>query len=230
MAAVVNVRSVGGKKNKKKIKKREILCLANSWKPGGRCVAGLLPDGSWIRPVTATGNGSLAPQMCMLDVGRPVRALDVVRVGVKRAEPRLHQPENWVITDKRWKFVDARDPSEVQDFLDGALTDEPELFGTTSNKVAWSRIQQRGTDSSLALVKAANPAFGWNPHKPSQRRARFVYRGFTYDLPITFEFDLLPTGEQEHLSASTWYFTISLGEPYEGGCFKLIAGAIEAPA
>ncbi|MYJ35634.1 MAG: hypothetical protein F4071_06815 [Acidimicrobiaceae bacterium] len=180
--------------------------------------------------MTATEGGTLTSAMCTLDKGRPVRALDVVRVGVTQPEPRLHQPENWVITGKRWKLVETRNLDDIQDFLDGALTDEPELFGTTSNKVAWSRIQRRGTDSSLALVKAKNPTFGWNPHKPSQRRAKFVYRGFTYDLPITFEFDLPPTGEQEHRSASTWYFTISLGEPYEGSCFKLIAGALEAPA
>ena len=57
MTAIVKVKSVGAKKNKKskKNKKREILCLANSRKPGGRCVAGLLPDGIYreadVKPV-----------------------------------------------------------------------------------------------------------------------------------------------------------------------------------
>ena len=118
MTAIVKVASVGAKKNKKskkskkskKNQKKEMLCLANSRKPGGRCVAGLLPDGSWIRPVTATGGGSLTSAMCRLDKGRPVGALDVVRVGVTQPEPRLHQPENWIITDKRWKLVETRKP------------------------------------------------------------------------------------------------------------------------
>ena len=206
-----------------------MLCLANSWKHHGRCVAGLLPDGSWIRPVTATEDGSLAPAMCTLDIGRPVRALDVVLIGVKRPEPRLHQPENWVIKDESWKFVDARDFSKVQDLLDEALTDEPSLFGTKTNRVSWAQIQERPPSSSLALVKAKRPVFGRSLLKPTQRRARFKYRGIEYDLPITFEFDLPRQGNERHRSKSTWYFTISLGEPYAGDCFKLIAGALEAP-
>ena len=229
------MKSVGAKKKnkrKQKNKKKQMLCLANSWKHGGRCVAGLLPDGSWIRPVTATGDGSLAAPMCMLDIGRPVRALDVVLFGVERPEPRLHQPENWAITDKQWKFVDARELSEVQDFIDGALTDEPALLGTNTNKVTWAQIQERPPSSSLALVKVKRPVFGRNPDKPEQRRARFEYRGVEYDLPMTFEFDRPRLGEDSHRSNSTWYFTISLGEPWKkqgSDCFKLIAGALEAP-
>lgn len=220
---------MGGKKNKK----RKMLCLANSRKPGGRCVAGLLPDGSWIRPVTATQGGSLTPAMCTLDKGRPVQALDVVRVGVAKHEPRLHQPENWVITDKRWKLVETRDLSDIQDFLDGALTDEPELLGTKTNKVTRAQIQEHPPSSSLALIKVNHPVFDRNSDNPWQRRARLEYHGVEYYLPITFEFDLPRPGEPRHRSNSTWYFTISLGEPWAeqgGACFKLIAGALEAPA
>ena len=97
------MKSVGDKKQKhkknktkQKNKKKQMLCLANSWKGGGRCVAGLLPDGSWIRPVTATGDGSLAAPMCTLDTGRRVRALDVVLFGVKRPEPRLGKLYRWL--------------------------------------------------------------------------------------------------------------------------------------
>lgn len=235
MTAIVKVKSVGAKKNKKgkKNKKREMLCLANSRKPGGRCVAGLLPDGSWIRPVTATEGGSLTSAMCTLDKGRPVRALDVVRVGVTQPEPRLHQPENWVITGKRWKLVETRNLDDIQDFLDEALTDEPELLGTKTNRVTRAQIQEHPPSASLALIKVNHPVFGWSPNKSSQRRARFEYHGVGYDLPITFEFDLPQQGEQRHRSNSAWYFTISLGEPWEeqgGACYKLVACALEAPA
>lgn len=239
VTTIGSVRSMGAKKkNKRKQEnkqKKQMLCLAYSWKHGGRCVAGLLPDGSWIRPVTATGDGSLAPSMCILDVGRPVRALDVVRVGVERPEPRLHQPENWVITDKKWKFVDSPDFSEVQDLLDRALTDEPELLGTKTNRVTGSQIRDLPPSSSLALVKVRRPNFVMvkSSNNREQRRARFNYRGVDYDLPMTFEFDLPRPGKGRHRSKSTWYLTISLGEPWEeqgGDCFKLVACALEAPS
>lgn len=211
---------------------QRMLCLANSRKFNGRCVAGLLADGSWMRPVTATEDGSLAPAMCMLDIGRPVQSLDVVLVSVEYRDPRLHQPENWIVADGPWRFLRTRNLSEVRDFLDGVLTDDPELLGTRTNKVTWAELRQNPPSSSLALVKAARPVFTRNPHKRSQRRARFKHHGSTYDLPITFDIEL-PDADQDHRSASDWYFTISLGEPWEeqgSDCFKLVAGALEAPA
>jgi hypothetical protein len=40
----------------------EIICLANSRKHSGRCVAGLRTDGQgWIRPVGPSDNGTLFP-------------------------------------------------------------------------------------------------------------------------------------------------------------------------
>ena len=57
----------------------------------------------------------------------------------------------------------------------------------------------------------------------------FEYRGVGYDLPMTFQ---IYHDEDSHRSNSTWYFTISLGEPWKergSDCFKLIAGALEAP-
>ena len=209
-----------------------MLCLANSRKPGGRCVAGLKKNGSWIRPVTNTKIGALAHDTSVLDAGRPVQPLDVVRLRVERHAPRPHQPENWIVADEPWELVREVQIADVEAFLDGVLTGKPSLFGTTTNKVTWTQIEADGTDSSLALVKAARPVFGRSLLKPAQRRATFVYRGFTYDLPITFDFELPPEGEQDHRSASNWYFTISLGEPWEehgSNCFKLVACALEAP-
>ena len=85
-------------------------------------------------------------------------------------------------------------------------------------------------DASLALVKVMEPEFHWSPSNPAQRRASFDIGGVSYDLPITFEFGLPAQGEASHRSRSSWYLTISLGEPYArqgNDCFKLIAGAIE---
>ena len=50
---------------------------------------------------------------------------------------------------------------------------------------------------------------------------------------MTFESDLPRLGEERHRSNSTWYFTISLGEPWQeqgSDCFNLVACALEAPA
>ncbi len=205
----------------------EMLCLANSRKHGRRCVAGVLTDGTWVRPVSATEDGALAESDCRLDAGRPVRPLDVVRFSVERDEPRPHQPENRLITDEQWQLLRSRDLADVASFLDGCAYDKPSIVGTTSRSVSWEEVQREGVTESLALVKVAEPMFDWSEYNPTQLRATFTYAGTTYDLPNTFE-DALPLGR----SSSEWYLTISLGEPFArqgNDCYKLVAGAIEIP-
>ncbi len=136
------------------------------------------------------------------------------------------------MTDDQWILLRTRRVLDVAEFLDAVAVQGPELCGTTTERVAWSQIEQSGTDASLALVKAVGPQFHWSPSSPTQRRASFYLGGVAYDLPITFEFELPAQGEASHRSKLAWYFTISLGEPYArqgNDCFKLIAGAIEAP-
>ena len=205
----------------------EMLCLANSRKYGRRCVAGMLGDGSWIRPVSETEDGSLPESACRLDEGRPIQPLDVVELAVAKADPRPHQPENWLITDEPWKLLRTRAISDITSFLNRHICDEPSIFGTRGRSVSWAQIRIRGVDHSLALVKVTRPLFRWSEWNPTQLRAVFPYRGRTYDFPMTFE-DRPPPGR----SASAWYLTISLGEPLERqgkDCYKLVAGAIEIP-
>lgn len=211
----------------------EMLCLANSWKYGGRCVAGVQNDGSWIRPVSDTEDGSLNGNSCLMRGGRPVRVLDVVRLRVQSPDPRPHQPENWIVTDDEWVLLRSRNVHEVSEFLDSVTVQGPSLFGTTTERVTWSQIQESESNPSLALVKAQRPRFHWSQSNPTQRRASFALGGVSYDLPMTFEFELPAKGEANHRSQSSWYFTISLGEPFArqgNDCFKLIAGAIEIPS
>ncbi len=203
--------------------KVDMLCLANSWKKSpGRCVAGIrLDDGSWIRPVSETQDGELSPDQCTLDIGRQVRPLDVVRVYVREADPRPHQPENWRVTDRRWRLRRMMSLSDAKGTLQEALEKhESGIFGTSTDNVPHPTAR---IESSLTMVKATAPEFRWG-RKWRQKRAVFSHRGVTYDLVMTFE-DAPPVGQ----SQSEWYFTISLGEPYYGSCYKLIAGAIEVP-
>ena len=170
----------------------EMLCLANSWKSGGRCVAGVrLNDRSWIRPVSDTEDGSLSESACQLDVGRAVQPLDVVRLRVRGPEPRRHQPENWIVTDDQWVLVGIKTVQEVGALLDSMTVEGPDLLGTSSGSVTWRQIQDSELRASLALVKPVESEFCWRPRpgKEPQPRAVFQLAGVRYDLPITFEFD-----------------------------------------
>lgn len=207
----------------------DILCLANAWKTGGRCIAGIrMDEGSWVRPVSDTKDGELTADQCTMDVGRQVAPLDVVRVHLDSPTPRPHQPEDWLISGRQWRLQSRLDIMEAKKILKKASeSHDGGIFGTATDRVALSQIDSlpgRRIASSLTVVRATAPEFTWG-RKRQQRRAVFGHAGVTYDLAMTFE-DRPPVGK----SASKWYFTISLGEPFRGNCFKLVAGAIEVPS
>ncbi|WP_420625655.1 dual OB domain-containing protein [Candidatus Poriferisodalis sp.] len=212
----------------------EVLCLANSRKLGGRCFAGLTSDGAWVRPVTATPKGELPNEVCILDTGKRVRPLDIVKMKLKRHEPRSYQPENWIVGKKEWNFVRAQTIGNVHELLDDACADDSPIFGTRTDRVTWPRIQEAPLKASLTLVRASRPRFYIRQRfgSSTQTRVRFVHGGFEYDLSVSFEFTL-PHSDLRHYEPSTnWYLTISLGEPFAdqgNSCFKLVAGALEIP-
>jgi len=59
-------------------------------------------------------------------------------------------------------------------------------------------------------------------NKNPQRRGMFWYNNIRYDLPIT---DLKFENMQEQILYNR-FLVISLGEPYEGYCYKIIASII----
>ena len=115
---------------------------------------------------------------------------------------------------------------EAKELLERASeTHDSGIFGTTTDRISTSDIDLRlhGLESSFTLVKARVPEFQWG-RKWSQRRAAFDHCGITYNLVMTFEDS--PQVGQSH---SNWYFTVSLGEPFHGNCYILVAAAIEIP-
>jgi len=65
-----------------------ILCLANSNKMRGTCIAGLRVDGGgWIRPVARTTHGELYPVHYILDHGSCPQLFDLLRIHLTDPSP-----------------------------------------------------------------------------------------------------------------------------------------------
>ena len=83
------------------------ICLANSRKLSGRCVAGIRTDGQgWVRPVSKKPYGTLSSDDYRLEGTREAGLLDVITVDFAGLRPEPHQQENMVLGRERWSMLD----------------------------------------------------------------------------------------------------------------------------
>lgn len=224
----------------------DIICLANSRKLGGKCVAGVRLDGrGWVRLVSGTGDGSLSALQCQLSqVGREVQVLDIISVRLLSPSPKPHQPENWLIADEPWRLARRPLSRRVLRMLDDYIVHGPELLRGKTDRVPFSWLSTDPAEASLALVEPENLCF-YATHsfrgKP-QLRATFRLGSQEYNLVVTDVFweglllSQLPVGVSlpfesmpELHSKYRVLLTISLGEPLHGYCYKLVAAVILLP-
>ena len=89
---------------------KKILCLANSRKLNGRCIAGKeivvgRPD-SWLRPVSSRENEEISEYERQYKDGSDPRVMDIIDVPLIKAVPRYYQQENWLLdSEKYWKRI-----------------------------------------------------------------------------------------------------------------------------
>jgi hypothetical protein len=211
------------------------VCLANSRKRSGRCLAGkAIYNGTyskWIRPVTEHPSEELQNSEHCLQSGKDAAILDLIEIKLHEPKGKLHQQENWLMdTSVPLKKNGSMTVEEVS-----KLVDTPEtLWGTgtstksgVNNCVPLSEISKH--TSSLYLVKVSNFKVEIrNFFGKRDMRGFFSYGGHKYKLSITdlhFELRFVDKPHGDYEIEST-LLTVSLGENYEGSFYKLIAGII----
>src|SRR4051812_18419224 len=108
--------------------RKTIVCLANSRKWQGRCIAGMEWDGrkagAWVRPVTAMEKGALMQQR-ICGNGRDPQLLDLVEIEFAAPQQHPFQPENHAIDPRsQWKHrgsVSAKDMLPFVEIVKGPL-------------------------------------------------------------------------------------------------------------
>ena len=124
--------------------------------------------------------------------------------------------------------------------LDAALTDELYIFGRPGDRIGVEDVQNHPLTESLALVAPRELSFVSTSTRAGmpQARLRFSHRGYIYNLAVTdpsWEFRISSQGEGRYspadmdVDAGRLLLTISLGEPFEGACYKLVAAIFERP-
>jgi hypothetical protein len=212
----------------------EMIILAKSKKLGGKCIAGLRIDGGgWVRPVAPSPDGTLFPQHFTLANGSPAEVLDVVKIEVKEPRPEPYQPENWVISDKKWKLIARPGSEEHQSTIWENIVTGPTLLGNQSDRIHVRRFEEQPAEASLALITPSKIEWtiGTDVRGHRQTRAILKLKGTMYDLAVTDEawrkhLSKLPEGSHPAKSGEEFLLTISLGEPFNNYCYKLVSAVI----
>lgn len=201
------------------MKNIEVIILANSVKHSQHCVAGkCFRTGQWIRPVSDRNGAELshAQSKCQNPHGAfNVKPLQKVLMNFSVHTPLPHQPENYIIDDSIWRQNYKINEEELNNYLDNPV----DIWGS-SDRIAYSHILDGDINitQSLYLVHVQNLNLYKNQY--DKRRASFTYGDFSYDLAVTDpNFDRII--ESSPIIKSI--LCISLGEEYEGNCYKLVA-------
>jgi hypothetical protein len=223
-----------------------IVCLANSRKPGGRCVAGKALNNKalagWIRPVSAKPGGEISVSDRQYQNGTEPALLDIIDICMLQQGVHPYQPENHIIDDKYY-WVKEGEISYAQ-ALAAVDPVQSDLWGTgygSSYSGNNDRIPADAAPSfgySLRLIAVANlriqvSAEGANFGNMKRKvRGYFTYSRNSYALSVTD-----PVIETNYLKqADGWHdvgaalLCVSLGEPHtDNNAYKLIAGVILPP-
>ena len=220
---------------------KRIVCLANSRKLSGRCIAGVELSGTqrlgWIRPVSAREHEEVSEHERQYEDGTDPRVLDVMDVPLIKPLPKAYQRENWLLEpDDYWKKsgrVSSSVLARLVDPVESLWIDGDHTYNGRNDRISLDRVAE--LTSSLRLIRVEmltlsvfkpGEAFG-NPKRRVQ--VRFVHHGTDYRLWVTdpaYErtYLLRPDGDYE---IGESFLTLSLGEPHNGACYKLVAAIIE---
>jgi hypothetical protein len=218
----------------------DLICLANSRKWNGSCVAGLRADGGgWMRPVDGCAeHGELGRSQTRLPDGSYPRPLDLLRIPLSEAKPARTQPENWTISREQWALLGRPVAPALHRIVHSAIANDPDLLGNRTDRVPEKYFEEHPGAPSLALIapETLHWWIGKDAKEKRKLRAHFRWRGAGYSLVVTdVEVERhtrdLPDGLHPFRAAglpaaNRLYLLISLGEPLEGVCYKLVAGVI----
>ena len=205
------------------------VCLSNSYKRGGRCIAGVEveksglndwtvvfnQDGSphWIRPVADTNFGQIPNEL----------ALTIPLMHVIRLEGADPSPVDSHVEDTRYQ----RMYSTRYEFPSNIDNVHSVLLGNRGRAVPKDNVGSIGY--SLMLIRPTNmETFEDEEREKSRIRVRFKHKGVSYELPITDPvfLDFLEQDKSNFGPIADAYLCISLGLEFEGWHHKLVAAVI----
>jgi len=220
---------------------KKIICMGNSYKNGGRCLAGIEVRHSengykvvrtnegfpnWVRPVMDNGNNGI-PEILVGSFSM----LDVLSVEVTDAVPVGAHCENVHFSSIRKIGRIGQNTNNLTPLCD---TYHNLIFGNRGKAVPNEVFINGGY--SLMFIKPENPQIitQIDENNREKFRIQFSHNGVEYNLPLTdakYIDDLHAKIRQRGLrNTGELYLTLSLGVNYSDWHYKLVAGVIDLAA
>lgn len=216
-----------------------VVILASSRKNSGICLAGKRLDRaarSWVRPVSTLAGRSWSRRGLQYVAGGVPRPGDCLGLPLTDACPEGYQRENVGVRFQPWERHGSIEAVDLGQFLDW-----PELIWPLgwhsihgSNDRVPVDIALQHCDHSLLFIRPQVLRFRVSVERSDLVvRAEFVYRQQRHVLRVTDDdaaarwLGRLADG---HDGRSDALLCLSLSQPFNGFCYKLVAGVIESGA
>ena len=209
--------------------KTRIVCLANSYKEGGRCVAGIEIDSNndvvykdfmpnWIRPVCKTTHGEIP-----IHLVSDVRPLDIFEFVITEPAPAGFQTENVLFDKASLKVVGVFEKEKVYTL---GINNRSNLFGNSGK--ALTPEMAENLNHSLMLISIGEfeiLAVKYEDCEHPKFRLKFKYGFFDKDLSITDPIFLEKYKHDRNIlkDINQIYAVLSVGILFEGWHSKLVA-------
>ncbi len=215
-------------------KEIEFLCLANSRREGGRCIAGIdLKSGRWIRPVKSDGSPFDIAEISFKN-GTSPKVLDKIKIRVLKPNESYYHPEDYIVDQRfRWENIGYCRRNDISKYVDMAA---PYLFKDSNDRLLACDLEKQPLSRSLVLVRLNSVTFRkkWGLNNRPQIRALFQYRKDEYNLVVTddsWEKKFLTPGGpfwnfDDYPFNDTFYLTIGMGEKFGNYHYKLVVAVI----
>jgi len=213
--------------------KTRFLCLANSFKEGGRCLSGMKLDDQnkpvlvngypkWVRPICKTEHEEVPTNLVS-----HITVLDIVEIDITSIPESLgYQSENVYFDVNNINVLGKFDCTKLSELC----CNRKYILGNKGKAVSQEYIEKM--DFSLMLIKTnkfevIEKSYDDNPSKP-QYRLVFEYNNFKYDLPITDPIFLYKYPKDHNLlnDYGDIFLSLSLGVNWKDWYYKLVAAII----
>jgi len=209
------------------------VCLANSFKEGGRCLAGIELDNNnnpkfengrpkWVRPICNTIHGEVHTYLVA-----HVHLLDIVEINVTGYPlEKSHQSENVLFRETSINVLGRFKPHDIEKLCDKRNM----IFGSRGKALSEDAIG--ALPYSLMLVNVDQFEVIEKMYDPKAERMKlrliFSYKGSEYDLPITDPIFINNYQRNPQLTkdVANAYLCLSLAIAHNDLYYKLVPGII----